>query len=86
MRLHSYSMGTTGSEVGPVDGTPFQWLMGLLPKASPRGQWLQIRGPQWWITKYVQLIKARLCLGRCLKLVTIASPGEILCETNGNRS
>ena len=52
-RLHSYSMGTTGSTIGPLDGTPFQWLMGLLSKASPRGQWLQIRGPQWK-TKYVQ--------------------------------
>ena len=85
-RLHSYSMGTTGSTIGPLDGTPFQWHMGLLSKASPRGQWLQIRGPQWWITKYVQLIKARLGLDRCMKLVEIAFPGEILNETNRNRS
>ena len=28
MRLHSYSMGTTGSEVGPVDGTPFSVAYG----------------------------------------------------------
>ena len=35
---------------------------------------------------YFQLIKARLGLDRCMKLVEIAFPGEILNETNRNRS